>query len=64
MIRDNIDCPYLHDIFDQYCNLFKGYKNCDKSDCEVLKILKKNEQLKTKLTKTSQLQEETNKVHY
>ena len=50
MIRDNIDCPYLHDIFDQYCNLFKGYKNCDKSDCEVLKILKKNEQLKTKLT--------------
>lgn len=36
MIRDNIDCPYLHDIFDQYCNLFKGYQNCNKSDCKVL----------------------------
>lgn len=46
MIRYNTDCPYCHDIFDQYCNLFKGYKNCDKSDCEVLKILKENEQLK------------------
>lgn len=45
MIRDNTDCPYLHDIFDQYCNLFKGYKNCDKRDCEVLKILKENDQL-------------------
>lgn len=44
-LRDNTDCPYLHDIFDQYCNLFKGYKNCDKCDCEVLKILKENEQL-------------------
>lgn len=49
MIRDNIDCPYLHDIFDQYCNLFKGYKNCDKNDCEVLQILKENEQLKMDL---------------
>lgn len=46
MIRDNTDCPYLHDIFDQYCNLFKGYKNCGKRDCEVLKILKENEQLR------------------
>lgn len=49
MIRYNTDCPYCHDIFDQYCNLFKGYKNCDKSDCEVLKILKENEQLKKKI---------------
>ena len=49
MIRDNTDCPYLHDIFDQYCNLFKGYKNCDKCDCEVLKTLKENEQLKQEL---------------
>ena len=46
MIRYNTDCPYCHDIFDQYCNLFKDYKNCDKCDCEVLKILKENEQLK------------------
>lgn len=45
MIRNNTDCPYCHDIFDQYCNLFKGYKNCDKRDCEVLRILKENEQL-------------------
>lgn len=51
MIRDNTDCPYLHDIFDQYCNLFKGYKNCDKCDCEVLKILKENEQFKQKIKK-------------
>lgn len=49
MIRSNTDCPYCHDIFDQYCNLFKGYKNCAKSDCEVLKILKKNEQLKQQI---------------
>lgn len=49
MIRYNTDCPYCHDIFDQYCNLFKGYKNCDKNDCEVLKILKENEQLKRKI---------------
>lgn len=42
---ENTDCPYLHDIFDQYCNLFKGYRNCDKRDCEVLKILKENDQL-------------------
>jgi hypothetical protein len=46
MIRDNTDCPYCHDIFDQYCNLFKGYKNCDKNDCEVLKTLKENAELK------------------
>lgn len=46
MIRYNTDCPYCHDIFDQYCNLFKDYKNCNKYDCEVLKILKENEQLK------------------
>lgn len=46
MIRYNTDCPYCHDIFDQYCNLFKGYKNCDKVDCEVLKMLKENERLK------------------
>ena len=51
MIRSNTDCPYCHDIFDQYCNLFKGYKNCDKSDCEVLKILKENEQLKAQIEK-------------
>lgn len=50
MIRYNTDCPYCHDIFDQYCNLFKGYKNCDKSYCEVLKILKENEQLKQGLS--------------
>lgn len=50
MIRYNTDCPYCHDIFDQYCNLFKGYKNCDKSDCKVLKILKENEQLKQGLS--------------
>lgn len=49
MIRYNTDCPYCHDIFDQYCNLFKCYKNCDKVDCEVLKILKENEQLKQEL---------------
>lgn len=49
MIRYNTDCPYCHDIFDQYCNLFKGYKNCNKCDCEVLKILKENEQLKRKI---------------
>ena len=52
MIRYNTDCPYCHDIFDQYCNLFKGYKNCDKVDCEVLKILKENEQLKQELKNT------------
>ena len=52
MIRYNTDCPYCHDIFDQYCNLFKGYKNCDKSDCEVLKMLKENEQLKQELKNT------------
>jgi regulator of replication initiation timing len=46
MIRYNTDCPYCHDIFDQYCNLFNGYKNCDKVDCEVLKMLKENERLK------------------
>lgn len=51
MIRSNTDCPYCHDIFDQYCNLFKGYKNCAKSDCEVLKILKENEQLKAQIEK-------------
>lgn len=51
MIRDNTDCPYLHDIFDQYCNLFKGYKNCGKNDCEVLKILKENEQLEQQIEK-------------
>lgn len=51
MIRSNTDCPYCHDIFDQYCNLFKGYKNCAKSDCEVLKILKENEQLKQQIEK-------------
>lgn len=51
MIRCNTDCPYCHDIFDQYCNLFKGYKNCDKVDCEVLKMLKENEQLKQELKK-------------
>lgn len=51
MISDNIDCPYCHDVFDQYCNLFKGYKNCDKNDCEVLKILKENEQLRQQLEK-------------
>lgn len=50
-LRDNTDCPYLHDIFDQYCNLFKGYKNCDKCDCEVLKILKENEQLREQIEK-------------
>ena len=50
-LRDNTGCPYLHDIFDQYCNLFKGYKNCDKVDCEVLKILKENEQLKEQIEK-------------
>ena len=49
MIKDNIDCPYLHDIFDQYCNLFKGYQNCNKSDCKVLEILKENEQLKQQI---------------
>lgn len=26
--------------------LVKSYKNCDKCDCEVLKVLKENEQLK------------------
>lgn len=50
-LRDNTDCPYLHDIFDQYCNLFKGYKNCDKRDCEVLKILKENGQLREQIEK-------------
>lgn len=50
-LRDNTDCPYLHDIFDQYCILFKGYKNCDKCDCEVLKILKENGQLKEQIEK-------------
>lgn len=50
-LRDNTDCPYLHDIFDQYCNLFKGYKNCDKCDCEVLKILKENWQLREQIEK-------------
>lgn len=57
MIRSNTDCPYCHDIFDQYCNLFKGYKNCAKSDCEVLKILKENEQLKQKEDEIKELKE-------
>ena len=51
MIKSNLDCMFLHDVFDQYCNLFKGYKNCDKYDCEVLKILKENEQLKAQIEK-------------
>ena len=70
MIRYNTDCPYCHDIFDQYCNLFKGYKNCDKIDCEVLKILKENEQLQKNnkhiqelINAERQRQEECNDVH-
>lgn len=51
MIKDNTDCPYCHDIFDQYCNLFKEYRNCDKVDCEVLKMLKENEKLKQQVEK-------------
>lgn len=61
MKRDNTDCPYLHDIFDQYCNLFKDYKNCNKYDCEVLKILKENEQLKQQLENEKQLNAEIKK---
>lgn len=55
MIRNNTDCPYLHDIFDQYCNLFKGYQNCNKSDCKVLEILKENEQLKQQLNESKKI---------
>lgn len=66
MIRYNTDCPYCHDIFDQYCNLFKGYKNCDKSDCEVLKILKENEQLKQQLTESKKIIKDLlwSEIHY
>ena len=46
MIRYNTDCPYCHDVFDQYCNLFQGYKHCDKTECKVLDLLKEKEQLK------------------
>lgn len=45
MIRDYVDCPYLHSPLDCYCNLFKGYRQCDKQKCEVLKLLQVNEQL-------------------
>lgn len=46
MIIYNTDCPYCNDNFDQYCNLFKSYRNCDRHDCEVLKILKENKIMK------------------
>lgn len=46
MIKSNLDCMFLHDVFDQYCNLFKGYKHCDKTECKVFDLLKENEQLK------------------
>lgn len=61
MIEHNTDYPYLHDIFDQYCNLFKDYKHCAKSNCEVLKILKENEQLKHQLENEKQLNAEVKK---
>ena len=64
MIRDNTDCPYCHDIFDQYCNLFKMYKNCDKSDCEVLKMQKENERAKVLLKATLDLLQKQKESHY
>lgn len=50
MIKCNLDCMFLHDICDQYCNLFKGYKHCDKTECKVLDLLKENELLKEQIS--------------
>lgn len=40
------DCPYLHSVFDHYCNLFKGYQNCEHEECEVLRLIQENKLLK------------------
>lgn len=45
-MNSNLDCMFLHSPLDQYCNLFKDYKHCDKTECKVLDVLKENEQLK------------------
>ena len=47
-MNSNLDCMFLHSPLDQYCNLFKGYKHCDKTECKVLDLLQENEQLQQK----------------
>lgn len=50
MMELNIyECPYLHDVVDKYCNLFKGYQNCEQKECEVLKLIQENKLLKRKI---------------
>lgn len=43
------ECPYLQDITDPYCNLFKGYRNCKYKECEVLRLIQENKLLKVKI---------------
>lgn len=43
------DCPYLHDVCDQYCNLFKGYQNCKQKECEVLKLIQEKKMVEEQL---------------
>lgn len=43
------ECPYLHDITDSYCNLFKGYQNCKNKECEVLKLIQEKKKVEEQL---------------
>ena len=39
MELDIYDCPYMHRVQRHYCNLFKGYQNCEHKECEVLRLI-------------------------